>query len=771
MRSLLKVIVVLGVALSVSSAKTKPEIEASQGPSPERYNVVWDAPSKDSSGSMPLGNGDIGLNVWAEKDGDLLFYISKTDAWDEIGRLLKLGRVRVKFQPNPFLDGLPFMQALKLQEGEIEIRAGKPESAIDLKVWVDANHPVIHIDGSRKQPFHVEVSLEMWRTEKRTLRGEEIDSAYGLHRDLPGGGEGIGPIPVIVYPDTILPPQNNRIVWFHRNPTSIWPATMKLQGLEGFMQHSSDPLLNRTFGGVIEGEGLVSKDATTLVSVQPRDQFRSSIYVLTKQTPTEQDWVRDIDREIKPIKAKGLQEAWQAHRKWWEDFWNRSWIQVSGSKEADTATRGYILQRFINACGGRGASPIRFNGSIFTVDAKQHGAKYDADYRRWGGEQAFQNERLIYWPMLSTGDFDLMQPFFTMYHDNLPLAKFRTRLYFGHDGAFFPESTYFWGAYPNTNYGWERKGKPISYVENTYIRYHWQGGLELTAMMLDYYAYTQDKAFAKDTLLPLADAITEFYAKHYPRDAKGRIVFRPAQALETWQDVVNPLPEVAGLHYDLPRLIDLPSNLVTEQQRVAWRDLLGAVPPLPMKEENGRKILAAAQQIRGPARNVENPELYAIFPYRLYAVGRPDLDLARLTFEKRQIKGTGCWRQDAIQAALLGLTRLAYSDVLRNFSTHDPGSRFPAFWSGIPQENWTPDWIPDEDHGGATMMALESMLMQPEGKKILLFPAWPKEWDVEFKLRAPLNTIVEGAYRAGKVEWVKITPSGRREDVVALIPN
>jgi hypothetical protein len=69
------------------------------------------------------------------------------------------------------------------------------------------------------------------------------------------------------------------------------------------------------------------------------------------------------------------------------------------------------------------------------------------------------------------------------------------------------------------------------------------------------------------------------------------------------------------------------------------------------------------------------------------------------------------------------------------------------------------------------MMALESMLMQPEGKKILLFPAWPKEWDVEFKLRAPLNTIVEGAYRAGKVEWVKITPSGRREDVVALIPN
>ncbi len=31
--------------------------------------------------SMPLGNGDIGLNVWVDPGGDLLFYISKTDAW------------------------------------------------------------------------------------------------------------------------------------------------------------------------------------------------------------------------------------------------------------------------------------------------------------------------------------------------------------------------------------------------------------------------------------------------------------------------------------------------------------------------------------------------------------------------------------------------------------------------------------------------------------------------------------------------------------------
>lgn len=50
-------------------------------PSVDSYNVVWSEPRIDSRDSMPLGNGDLGLNVWVEKDGDLLFYISNTDAW------------------------------------------------------------------------------------------------------------------------------------------------------------------------------------------------------------------------------------------------------------------------------------------------------------------------------------------------------------------------------------------------------------------------------------------------------------------------------------------------------------------------------------------------------------------------------------------------------------------------------------------------------------------------------------------------------------------
>ena len=89
-------------------------------------NVVWDSPSRDSNGSMPLGNGDIGVNAWVEPNGDLVFFISKTDAWTDSGRLVKLGLVRVRLDP-PLDTTHGFRQELKLRKGCIEIRSQKSE--------------------------------------------------------------------------------------------------------------------------------------------------------------------------------------------------------------------------------------------------------------------------------------------------------------------------------------------------------------------------------------------------------------------------------------------------------------------------------------------------------------------------------------------------------------------------------------------------------------------------------------------------------------------
>ena len=78
------------------------------------------------------------------------------------------------------------------------------------------------------------------------------------------------------------------------------------------------------------------------------------------------------------------------------------------------------------------------------------------------------------------------------------------------------------------------------------------------------------------------------------------------------------------------------------------------------------------------------------------------------------------------------------------------------------------DWIPDHDHGGVAMIALQRMLLQGDGRRLLLLPAWPQEWDVSFKLHAPQQTTVECVYRAGKVESLKVAPESRREDLEVM---
>ena len=120
-------------------------------------NVVWNSPSKHPFGSMPLGNGDIGLNVWVDENGDLVFYISKVDAYDAGHLLPKLGRVRLRFEPK--LDVKDFQQTLVLRDAAIEVKAGD----VKLKVWVDANSPVIRVEGSSATPRTAVIAVESLR--------------------------------------------------------------------------------------------------------------------------------------------------------------------------------------------------------------------------------------------------------------------------------------------------------------------------------------------------------------------------------------------------------------------------------------------------------------------------------------------------------------------------------------------------------------------------------------------------------------------------------
>jgi alpha-L-fucosidase 2 len=737
--------------------------------SPDRYNVVWDTPSEDHSGSMPLGNGSTGLNAWIEPSGDLVFYISRTDSWGDNGRLLKVGKVRITLDPAPSTDD--FLQTLSLIDGTLKARCGETE----ILLWVDANHPVIHAEFTGPSQTEATASFELWRTEQVAIPNWWECSDVNLVR--PSGENGtLGGNDTLMEPDNLLKNQQGQIGWYHRNIKSVGPEMhAKIQGVDGFER--TDPLLHRTFGGIITAENAQQTDDTHLVSPASHTH-RFDVYVHTEHPSTEAEWLGAINRIMDDVATTDIETHRKAHAAWWQAFWQRSWIHATGAEssvkktvqdsvntdeDAYVVSRGYALQRYINACAGRGAYPIKFNGSIFTVDGYDHDANCGPDYRRWGGGYWWQNTRLPYISMCASGDLEMTDPLYKMYcQDLFEYHKYRTKVHTGHDGIYIPECIYFWGEMFAETYGWtpieEREDK---LQENRYHKWEWVSGPEIAFMMLDRYEHTLEEGFLKSTVLPFANEILIFFDQQYNTGPDGKLVMHPSQALETWWECTNPMPEVAGLHAVIDRLLALPEDLTDPEMRAYWSEVKMKLPDLPTREVDGVTMFAPAEKFENK-RNGEVPELYSVFPFRLCAFEKANVNLGLEALNHRVDRGNSGWRQDEIFMAYLGLADEARQNLVGRARTKDDGSRFPAFWG----PNF--DWIPDQDHGGILLKALQTMVLQTDGRKIYLLPAWPKDWNVAFKLHAPYKTVIEGRVKDGKLVEMNVTPASRRKDVIVL---
>jgi alpha-L-fucosidase 2 len=759
----------------IMAATASPSLSFAQGIAPrasDASNVTWKTLGTSESDSMPIGNGDLAANVWTEQNGDLVLLVAKSDAWSELGKLDKLARIRVHLSDNPFLGAKSFSQSLDIHTASVELRNG----ADRLKVWVDAKRPVLHVVGNFARPISIEAHLELWRN--RTHSYNEPSPDRGGLFGLQGSGGPVPPLAMEWAADTVLPATGGRLTWYHRNSSSLFPLVLRQQKLEQLQSKYNDPLLGRIFGAVLQGRNLISSGDRMLRSSRPQKGLQLDLVALTTTAPdTAQTWQQKIAELSRSIMSTPLQSAWQQHMAWWNGFWNRSWIRVGGSEEAEKVTQGYAIQRYMMATSSRGAFPAKFNGGLFTVgrdipdNVDSTEAAHSPDYRKWGSSYWNQNGRHLYWPLLASGDFDLIKPWFDLYVNALPLAKDRTKAYFSHDGAAFIDTIDFWGL-PNLNdFGWNHEGVELS---SPWMRYHIQGGVEVVAQMLEQYDLTQDTAFAQKALLPFAKEILRFYSQHWPLGEDGKLRIYPSQSIETYQlGATDPAPDIAGILSVTQRLLALPDGLVPTEQRQEWQKLLQKLPPLPIGrthdgripphgqgDPDGMEVLLPAESY-GDTKNTENPELYAIFPYHLYGLGKPGLKLARDTFAARLFPMDYCWGQDGEEAALLGLTEEAHKAVVREFTNYG-GQRFKWFWAAAN------DWIPDLDNGGAGMVTLQSMLMQSDGRRIQLLSAWPKDWTADFKLHAPYQTTVEGHVENGKITRLKVSPLSRRKDVVVL---
>jgi hypothetical protein len=632
---------------------------------------------------------------------------------------------------------------------------------------VDVFHPVVHVETANNRPLQAEVFYENWRDRDRPLRKNE--SNQNSYKWAPPKG-------LQTKKDSIAF-AGDRILFYHRNAgETVFDATVRQQGLDSRKAQLFNPLENLTFGGIVEAKGFrpagISEGeyagtdyrAWKLQTVLPLRNWQMSVTMHTSQAESLADWESAVNQPLASDKKRNI--------RWWKEFWNRSFIHIQTPDDTTGAmlTRNYQLFRYMLACNAFGDYPTKFNGGLFTFDPVfvDTNFPFTPDFRKWGGGTfTAQNQRLVYFPLLKSGDFDFLPSQFEYYRRLLPTAELRSRAYWNHAGACFTEQMENFGLPNPSEYGWKRPedfDKGLEY--NAWLEYQWDTSLEFCLMILETERYA-DADISR--YIPLIESCLQFFDEHYQYlarqrgrnalDGRGKLVLYPGSACETYKMAYNATSTIAALQTVAKRLLELPDKYLTAEKRSYYQAFLSRLPEIRTREIDGHTTIAPAWHWER-VNNVESPQLYPVFPWGIYGLNKPDLEIAINTYKYdpdvirfRDYKG---WKQDAIWAARLGLTDEAKRLLVQKFS--DGPHRFPAFWGpGF-------DWTPDHNWGGSAMIALQEMLLQTDGDTPLVLPAWPSDWNVHFKLHAPGGKVVECKYENGKIE--QLTTNNNKLNII-----
>ena len=754
------IILALGLTLANSSAKDYV---------PNDY--VWTSPSLNSAGSMPCGGHDVGMNVWVE-DGDVMFYVARSGMFDENNTLLKAGRFRLSLASDPFRgDDGSFTQTLKLSDGAVYVRGGDAE----VRLWADVYTSAVYMEITSKSKTDATLSYESWRYRDRLVTKAECQQC---------SYKWVLPKNCTTFADSVRARGSQLDFWHENRQETVFDFTVSREQLDGIKSQLYNPIGGLRFGGRMTAPGFTftgTSDGTYASTDYRAWQFEA--HGLKKSAVTIALYTGDEPEAIPTAKASRKRSA-----EWWHEYWQRSYIQVapsnsprgrasevtqSNSKQANEtskssptgevegAVRNYELFRYMLGCNAYGQWPTKFNGGLFTFDPVYVDPKtpFTPDYRKWGGgTMTAQNQRLVYWPMLKSGDADMMAAQFDTYLRLLPTAVARTKHYWGHGGASFCEQLENFGLPNPAEYGKHKPGDDPGMERNAWLEYQWDTVLEFCSMILQAHFYTGMDITKYE---PLVIQSLRFFDEHYQMLAKqrgvkaldgdGKLVLYPSSGCETYKMAYNPSSVVAALkvvteHFEKYKAMKGLKDISAFALDSTFKS---RIPDIPLRTIDGDTCIAPAI-VWARIQNVETPQLYPVFPWRVYGMGRNGLDIARNTYMKDphtlEMRTHIGWKQDNIWAACLGLTDEAIQ--LNTAKLADGPYRFPAFWEpGY-------DWAPDCNRGGGAMIGLQEMLLQetPDGQ-LLLFPAWPKDVDARFRLHATGGRIVEAEINDGKVEY------------------
>ncbi len=742
------------------------------------HDVVYESPPLEGWEAFPLGNGSFGGPLWTTPRG-WIFQANHTDAYElpnfETGGeggakwmvLRSCGRLELEYSV-PNFDWLylnDFRARLGLHDATAHSSARTAFGRFELDAFVHARRPVaaLHHRGRyagdlAQSGATIRISLERWW-------GSRV-CGWWYHAVQGGAGVGLG------------------------------EASCRVEGADACLDFSFRggrvSLRTRVVGAAAEAKVLHSHRAELTVPAAPEQNFTILLACVTSH-----------DSPDPPAAAKAAlddaaaePELAASHRTWWEQHWQRSFLELSNDYFENLS----YLHLYLMGSSSRGRYPPLFNGGLWI---------WNRDVRNWVHPHIW-NQQQSFWCLPAANRCDLMRPLLDTYHRLMPEAIAATKRR-GFEGMLWIDHHDFAG---------RQFGEQFQSFRENYTP-----ASQLALLFWQHYHFSGDERYLREKGYPFMAAAGDFYLgflRWLPQEDRYQVPLATTYEDERGLKFTDSITNLAMARSLFPKLIEASEILKLDvEKRQRWQHVLQHLPPYLLNDRDAaRGVTLASGLVDGktlPDKEDHNhgPIMCPVFPagdLGLKDRGTAAFDAAQntvATYSPLSLAIT----PTAIVAARLGMSEEAERRLVRMVRNlqHFPNGCFfnidhwytlsrraPAVlqkpadyeaWAAagidldqVPQ--YQRDYLDDRgaafrkalviagandgvaEHGadlpawpfsqmgmeslGNFAAALQEVLLQSHEGVIRVFPATPAQWDASFTLAAEGGFQVSSTRSAGE---------------------
>ncbi len=695
-----------------------------------RSDIFLGQPNTADSQSLPLGNGSLGVAAWAANG-----FTAQLNRSDTMPSRLSPGQVQI-----PGLEAMTsasdFTGTLDLYNGVLNESGG----GMTMQAWVPAGKDELVVNVTGANPSTQETAdLYLWsgRTPTAAASGAigSLAQTWVDNSQTGNSGQTFGAMSAITA-------GGQNVTASVVNSTEV--------------QVSFTPNSNGSFRVVIAAPewtgGNAASTASTLIG---GDATTATSTLLSAQSS------------------------------WWNGYWANSGLIEATSSDGSAQYLENLRTLYLYdeaASMKSGAYPGSQAGvaDMFAYDEDQQDW-YPAGYWLW-------NLRGQIAANLSSGNFSLNLPIFSMYLGDLPAIESWTSAQMGGlAGACVPETMrfngngYYNGGSNTQNASCALASSPSYNADNV------TSGAELALWIWQQYQDTGSTSFLQQ-YYPVMEQAAEFLLADQKVGSDGYL-HAVANAHETQWAVQDPTDDLVADQALFPAVVSAATLLGTDSSLVAQlKTAEGEIEPYPRTDAatlqqllnpqptsasatasvdaQGSDVIADSYQPSATLHNSENIGLEPVWPYGVMGdattVNGDNLTaLADRTYNSRPNVNIADWSYDAVDAARLDMSSQVASDLVANTE------RYQAYISGLSSfSGGAPGDEPYIEQSSNVATAMDEALATDYDGTLRIAPAWPSGWDasgaVYIQGGSKVDVQVEGgviataAIQAGTTETMTV---------------